>query len=371
MSKKYKCFPCNYITNVNCNYKKHLVSIKHINNQYEYKDDVVNNKDDVVNNKDDVVNNKDDVVNNKDDTDDKYEIINNNDNKYEIINNNDNKYDIINNNDDKYDIINNNYGQSIQLIQSSKSTCQFCSKILSKSNISKHHKICQHKNVSKLIKNDLIIKNDSVIINKSERERITQLETEISNLKLKNELSVVKSKYEQAIEQNKDYLNLLKHNSTKSATISNSCNMYYIMNNCSNALNYDDIMTAPLTIEEMEDLDNNSAIVGPINLLRNRCIDSIELHERPFHLVDESRKKYYVRVEDDWVVDIKGDILMDKLCELLKTAYLTINKDDTTEMIVAKNKKYKNFYDNRGKILDCVKDQILLKNNSKLMIDNE
>jgi hypothetical protein len=216
-----------------------------------------------------------------------------------------------------------------------KITCEHCNKLVRKSNISRHYKICK-KNTMEIAKY-----------------------TESEMLKIQTEML----KCMQTMSTNRPVTNI--HNGP-----SNSCNIYYVVNNCTNALNYDEIMSAPLTEAEILDLENNSAVVGSINLLTSRCIDNIEFHKRPFHLVDGSRKKYCVKIENEWCVDMKGDTIMDKLYELLKTLYLSVNENDTTESILLKTKKYKELYDNKDKILGYINEKILLQNNTSSMICN-
>jgi hypothetical protein len=148
----------------------------------------------------------------------------------------------------------------------------------------------------------------------------------------------------------------------------NACNVYYVMNNCLDALDFNKLMDAPITDPELQDLNENSAIVGSINFLLKRCITDVDPRDRPFHLADESRGKYCVKLGNDWTIDMQGEIIINKLCEILKSVYLNFDKNDSPEVRIAKNNKFLDLYNSKHKILNYVKEQVLLKNNSKLML---
>ena len=120
-------------------------------------------------------------------------------------------------------------------------------------------------------------------------------------------------------------------NNTNNTNINNDnrvINMYYVINNFTDALNYNDLMNKPLTNEEKNYTDKNGAILGCNNLISNRCIDDIDINKRPFHCVDESRLKFILRNNDKWQVDSKGEQIMDDAIKLVNNNYETTMKDD-------------------------------------------
>jgi hypothetical protein len=224
---KLNCSMCNYDTERLFNYNKHLTSTKHIKNielkktkdlyKYDFKDKKYDSKDKKYDSKDKKYDSKDKKY---DDEEKKY---------------------------DSYDKCN---------IRQNKINCKYCLKLINYTNMSKHHKICKKKNV---ISNDL-----SELIHDDPLEKIQELTTklqskeeEINKLKLEKELDMIKTKYELAIEQNEKYEDIIKNQSSKV-----TYNINYIMNNCKDAYNYDELMNEPLTIEEINDLNDSSALVG-------------------------------------------------------------------------------------------------------------
>ena len=96
-------------------------------------------------------------------------------------------------------------------------------------------------------------------------------------------------------------------------------NMFYVINRFKNAYNYEDLMEPPLTSKETKYITDNGALSGCCNLILNRCVNGIELENRPFHCVDSSRNKYLLHTKDDWSIDNKGE-------QILKGVYPKINK---------------------------------------------
>jgi hypothetical protein len=139
-------------------------------------------------------------------------------------------------------------------------------------------------------------------------------------------------------------------------------NIYYVMKNCKNALDYDKLMDPILTIEEKRFMKDESAIVGCYKLLTSRCIDQIEFHQKPFHLLDGSRKKYYVKVKGIWTVDMGGELLMQYMTIVAQSIYLKVDADTTAEERMIGTTKFKEFMDNKHKILSFISDQVLISN---------
>jgi hypothetical protein len=205
MNKNHKCDSCDYETTTLCNYKKHLLTKKHKINQELKKVKDLYNEDQ----------NEDQNENNEDQNED-----------FEDTNG---------------DNINKRHN-----IRKSKINCEYCSKLIKYTNMSRHQKTCK--------------------INKSTKQHNNLKEDEIIKIKLETENKILKQHYD----------DLLNHQSSKI-----TYNINYIMNNCKDAYNYDELMNEPLTIEEIQDLNDSSALVGSSNLLSERCIDGIDFHKRP------------------------------------------------------------------------------------------
>jgi hypothetical protein len=91
------------------------------------------------------------------------------------------------------------------------------------------------------------------------------------------------------------------------------------------------------------------------------------LNSLPLHLLDKSRNKYCVKLNDAWKIDSNGKEIIKRLANKVQEVYLVRNADDTIEIIMKKNNKFKSMYDEKGKILEYINDQIMLKNNVKLI----
>jgi hypothetical protein len=296
-----------------CNYKKHLLTQKHKTN-IELKKAKDDKKDEEKDEKDEKKDDKDEFYKNKD---------------------------------------NNKLKKNTDL----QINCKFCDKTLRKSNKARHYMIC---NKSKKHITDDILESEY----HDPREKIQELFTKLQTKE--KEFEMIKTKYELSIEQNEKYIDLIKHQSSQSSN-KITYNINYIMNNCKDAFNYNEIMNEPLTIEEINDLNDSSALVGSTNLLSERCIDNIDFHKRPLHLLDKSRNKYCVKLNDSWKIDSKGNEITKRLFNKVKDVYLVKNDDDTVEVIMKKNNKFKSMYDEKGKILEYINDQIMLKNNVNLI----
>jgi hypothetical protein len=352
---KFKCMSCDYETDRLFNYKKHSLSKKHLMLEQAYIDDDNMNFDNTT------------YVKTK-----KYERTNNND---ETTNKND---DLTNTTPEKC------------VTQQLRQSCEFCTKVISKSNIAKHHKICKSgKDVPQDIERDPQKSHCThclKYIHKSNMSRHCKIcksknsdthNTVISSLivsddqmvstKLENEIVQLRKDNEKTNSELVKCMNMLT-NKICNTNNNNTCNVYYVMNNCPDALDFNKLMDAPITDSELQDLNENSAIVGSINFLLKRCITDVDPRDRPFHLADESRGKYCVKLGNDWTIDMQGEIIINKLCEILKSVYLDFDKNDSPEVRMAKNNKFLDLYNNKHKILNYVKEQVLLKNNSKLML---
>jgi hypothetical protein len=277
------------------------------------------------------------------------------------------------------------------LMDSNKTTqkifmCDHCSKNLSsKRNLQKHYETCKEKiiksiknekdkqmdekkknNIEKLRiikeKDDMInsllcdkiaLKKKCVKLNKKHNElneeytnmakKHNGLNEEYTNMAKKhnglNEEYINMSKKhdelnEEYKELSKDYINYMKDISKQPGnnTINSNnttINMNYIINNFTNALNFDDLMSQPLTKLEQQIISKEGPLIGAIKMLEDRCINNIKIPERPFHCVDTARSKYLIRNDDDWWIDNKGEKILGDTFNIVTNEVCGQNKNVT------------------------------------------
>lgn len=227
----------------------------------------------------------------------------------------------------------------VVLLETKKYKCEFCDKsISSKRHLQRHYKVCKIK------------KN-------------TDNSTVISNLiKNNNELLNDKKRIEE------DYFKLTKKIITNSSphqfTINNTTlNMYYVIDNFTEAYNLEDLITPELTDSEIEYIASEGATAGCFNLLKTRCIDNIDINKRPFHCVDISRSKYLLRTNDDWEIDYR-------CAKILSTTYPVLRKLYPVDMSMGTDTIVNNIntlleMEGKGskKIISNLNNKTLLKNN--------
>lgn len=311
MTKTYKCSFCNYDTIIHCNYEKHLLSAKHKKN-----------------------------------------------------------YELSSSKNDK-----NKSKNDKKSSQNDKIKCEYCDKLTFKSNIARHLKTCK-------------VKHDSDIKKEIEKKKQTEIKSIEQQLKKENDAKLleqieklqkeaeVKQQETEILRKKYDELNdrLIKHLEDYKDTIQNRIIINNIQNNtkfdidyidkhCLEANDYKLIMEKDLTEAELEDLKNSSHIEGPVKLMYDRCIKDIPLVKRSIHLLDESRKKYYIYYDGSWQIDQNGKIITDTIVSTAQPAYMN-NIDEVPIDIVLKNhEKFQRLYNERLKILAELNDELLLKNN--------
>lgn len=179
-------------------------------------------------------------------------------------------------------------------------------------------------------------------------------------------------------ESEKEYFDIIKTymknggnavNNNNNTTI-NNINMFFIMRTFDDALNYKDLMKAPLTSAEKQCMLDHGGEDGGYNLIVTRCIDGIAIEKRPFHCVDEARQKFLLRNDDTWEIDSKGR-------QIIETIYPEIVNVCAPKPIsdIAELKKFKkqhvimNTFANGGnkRIIKRLAKKTLLKNNVNMI----
>lgn len=244
----------------------------------------------------------------------------------------------------------------VKLIQKGASNimCEFCKKIIShKNHIRRHQQTC-----TKYIEHQIKYEKNTII-----SELKNKLEENEEELKKKQE------ELDELKDIEKEFLEFMKKVSNTGGNVINNIkqvNMFYIVQTYIEAKNCEDLMEPPLTADEKQYVHENGGVYGGYHILVNRCVNGLELNERPFHCVDGSRNKYMIRTNDTWQIDRKGKQVLEhiypkmlKICAPKKIASL----DELDKW--SKYNKYMIELSNNGegKILKMLNKVTLLKNN--------
>lgn len=199
--------------------------------------------------------------------------------------------------------------------------CEYCANLYSYKNIARHLKTCKKKPLHEVTRQITSITAEKKAIEKQkqqlakEKEAIEKEKTyiKIRNEILENDLKELKNDYNELIKE------VVLHTNSKKTTI----NMFYIMNNFTEARNFDDLMRPPLTDKEMEEQARiGDVLQGSVRLIANRCINNLKVQERPLHCVDTARNKYLLRHSNRWIVDPDGDRIISTTYRKMHSIYL-------------------------------------------------
>jgi hypothetical protein len=214
--------------------------------------------------------------------------------------------------------------------------CEYCLKKISKTNKSKHFKLCKEKE-----------KLELKAVNEKLKEETKLLKKELEQKKL------VDQQFKKFKEMYLEHMKaLMDENKTSKISNYNVYNMYYVQQNFQDANNYEDLMAPPLTQDEIHLLENNDVTFGAFNLFKGRCIDNIELDKRPIHLIDMSRKKYMIRLNGSWFEDKNGEQIFEGITKKITSIYLTENDGDSLEVKLLKLSNCGKLYGKKNNILD-------------------
>ena len=224
--------------------------------------------------------------------------------------------------------------------------CEYCDKYYTRKNLNRHKKGCKHR-------------------------RAKELEEKLKAQELKiKELEDVKKEKE---EIEKEYMDFMKQVALKTQNMSityndkRNVNMFYIINNYTEAKNFEDYMTPELTVHETRYIKGSSPGVGGLRLLTDRCITNVDVPNRPFHCVDGSRNKYLLRTNNDWMVDRNASRIIDTTIEKIKSVYdVDIKRSDKAKVRDKKLARLCELIDfektGKKKILKRLNKDTLLKN---------
>lgn len=228
--------------------------------------------------------------------------------------------------------------------------CAYCQKKISNTkNLKRHYKTCKKKPKYEL---NLIIKEKDEKIKKLEKEK-ERIEDEKDLLE-------------------EEYFNFMKRIAEKSRNNityndHKSVNMFFIMRNYKDAKNFEALMNPELTNSEIKNIKQSSVQAGVYNLINNRCIEGVDVEDRPFHCVDDSRNKYLLHTSNDWKVDKNANKIIGEAINKVREIYDTKIEHGYSKEKIDKN--YKNITDlldletkGRKRILKELNKKTLLKN---------
>ncbi len=228
--------------------------------------------------------------------------------------------------------------------------CKHCGKKISKPNMNKHMKICK--------------KNIYLKEKKTKDKMIKYLMSELKN-KEKNEETIKELKNELR-DVEKEYMNFMKQVSKhgKNITKIGSVNMYFVIQNYDKASNYKDIMNKPFTESEIAGVERYGGVQGCFDIIYGRCIEGIEVKNRPFHCVDDSRNKYLLRIKDKWKIDKKAEKILEEIYPRIVRicAPKPIKSDKEIDGWKRQNARMNELANGRNKIIKLLNKETLLKN---------
>ena len=238
--------------------------------------------------------------------------------------------------------------------------CEYCKKIYHHhGTLNRHLRTCKDKKQVDQISKDQLI---AQLIEKNERMEDEMQKKDKEKNKLKDEL--IKTNYDLK-ETNHELLNLVNQMNEKehTGTTINNYNMFYVINNFTNAHNIEDLMTPQLTEKEIKYIKDRGAVSGTYQLIKDRCIEEIDISDRPFHCIDISRDKYLMRSKDNWSIDSMGNQILDVVFPKVRPLY-DLNVGDTNKLEHNAN-QLTNLENGRKRIIKELNNDTMLKNNMK------
>lgn len=232
--------------------------------------------------------------------------------------------------------------------------CKFCGKGFSTyHSLLRHHDICMDKKI-----HDMEEKHNKRVEDEIRKRDNLLKEQQIEHLSHINEIE-------------KDYRDIIKNiapSALDHKTINNnSINMYYVMNNFNDALDYQKIMDEPITDDEKKMLLETGSVEGCCELIKNRCVDNIGLNERPIHCVDVARLKFMIHVDGEWSSDIRGKRLVDAVAPKVYKIFMDHAKvSEDNEIKLKMMNESVNLMNNKTKIANQISDYIILNAKNKI-----
>ncbi len=265
-------------------------------------------------------------------------------------------------------------GEFLQKSENSKKskgfTCEFCEKYFKdRSHKARHYKLCKDKTIHELKLKDKELQ-------RAEQEKLEiQKRAELEKLEMQKKAEQAEREKQELLEQFNNCLLKLWEEQSKPQVVNNiqniqninidSLNITYVKKNFLDAYNYEDLMDPLLTHDEIQ-LIEESPINGCYELVKSRCIDNIELEKRPIHCVDPARKKYALRTNDEWTLDYNGNKILNgvdkKISWMIKNYDLNLTNHRDKHLKILQG-----MLSDKYKIMDYLKDDVILKENAKML----
>ena len=275
MTTLYSCDICNYKIDVLSSYKKHLITKKHINRSLDdYKDD---NK-----------------------------------------------------------IVNNPIKKKEKRVM--PFTCDICKNIF-KSNYSceRHYIKCveklNNKNEVIMLKNTI----NELQQQNADNEKINLLEHQLNIMsKQLQELKDLDKKVDEIKEITNKTYNI---NNNNNITKNNKCvNFYFIQENFKNPMTLEECASKPLSQKDRRNITKSTPIIGCEYLIKSRCINDIDVDQRPFHSLDISRDRFAVYCEDEqkktkeWLTK-DGSYISSRFYPIVEKEFRKTCKNNTDQLV--------------------------------------
>lgn len=198
-------------------------------------------------------------------------------------------------------------------------------------------------------------------------KKISDIETDFEKKenRLKRTIAKQKQKLEEIGNINEDYADLIKQIAL-SKIAPKMVNIHYIINNFTEALNYEDLMDPALTPEEAKKLGKLEPLSGSIYMIDKRCIEGIDVRKRPLHCLDSARHKYLLRTNNEWVIDHNARKIFKEVGKHMYNYYLTNPEtaNITLEEIMKNQQKLIKLESkaSQNKIMTELSDKLSIKN---------
>lgn len=235
--------------------------------------------------------------------------------------------------------------------------CQYCKiKLSNNNNLKRHMATCKIKlNLDEEIYNDKLEQIKKELADEYSK-KITTIKNKFKCL-IKEKDKRLDEKDKQIGEQNKMIHELLQqlrannnqHNQQNQIiNVTNTNNrithnkLYIFVNeNFTNARDYNDIMKNPLSRQELRDLQKGNATHRCIDLLNNRCIQSLKPNERPVYTLNLSDNVYendmIVKIDGQWKLDDKGEIIFNGMIPRIQEAHKNYLPNEKDKELIIKN----------------------------------
>ena len=120
--------------------------------------------------------------------------------------------------------------------------------------------------------------------------------------------------------------------------------MNYIINNFTDAPNFKDHITEKLTDSQKEEIIKSGPVIGCSKLIKMKCIQNKNANERSIHCIDTSRKKFMIRMDNNWQIDMKGKKMLTISIPLLRARSLESKAFYGIPLLRARSLESKAFY---------------------------